>query len=301
MSLMSDSPARPVNWRWLRAKELNDNRQASSRRRDDAFVVAALQMIEAQAAIETPDHRYALEEGSPDLYRAWELAFDTAVLESTRAEIEARLLAGQGYAEAGRKVRYSAKTVQAYEAWFFNVTDRLGDDNWVVHQAFGRDYHRGVAARDYDVLWKVFGYFGGPHVLDAYIRQGVRRPATRAEDVSVWFQNDERLMLTIKAAVAARTVSINGFTQVPILDLSVKHREIDLAREVQAGGAETDYVSTLKELVSAVVWKIAGAKVGGSIGYAVEPRADELLAIAARGQEFDWSQAKIPEVADART
>ena len=86
-----------------------------------------------------------------------------------RWEVEARLLAGQTNAEIADRLGLGGDTVEAYEAIFFAVRDRLAASDWVAACLLGVNLFEGFDAADSELVMKILGYHGGPFVLDAYL------------------------------------------------------------------------------------------------------------------------------------
>jgi hypothetical protein len=120
-----------------------------------------------------------------------------------RWTIEARILARQSDAEIARLNGCSAEVIEAYEALFFNVRERLDDRDFILTSVIG-PIEAGSKFYDEGQLWKLCGYLGGPQMLDAMI---VGFPTAtwpeRPEDVVGFLQKLAVGSLQQKAAIAA--------------------------------------------------------------------------------------------------
>lgn len=152
------SPVRSLSWRWERAQQLFAAGHRWTSRRDDDWTRQALDYLRAQQnAFWRPDGWLAGQ--FPVLDAAHLLHLD----DRRRLEIQARLLAGQSAPEMAERTTTPAAVVDAYEALFFQVADRLGAVDWIMGHAIGtKDESRSI-------LLRKLGYFGGLPVLDAVL------------------------------------------------------------------------------------------------------------------------------------
>lgn len=152
------SPVRLVSWRWERAQQLLAAGHRWTGRRDDAWTRQALNYLRAQQnAFWQPDGW--LTRQFPVIDAAQLLHLD----DQRRLETQARLLASQSASEIAERTALPAAVVDAYEALFFQVADRLGAQDWVIWHAIG---HRDESQA---ILLRRLAYFGGPLVLDTVL------------------------------------------------------------------------------------------------------------------------------------
>ena len=100
--------------------------------------------------------------------------YHDAANQRTRFAIEARLLARQTNREIAFHEGCAEEYVEVYEAVYFNVRERLRYRDCIVNTVFREAASRGIQGRDYDLVWKLAGYFHGPRsvrCLDQWIRQ----------------------------------------------------------------------------------------------------------------------------------
>ena len=83
--------------------------------------------------------------------------------------MEARLLAGHGYAEAAGPLGLPPGVVEAYERVFYAVADRLEALDYVALVAFGPRAYTGYARADEDLLARIIAFNHGPLALDALL------------------------------------------------------------------------------------------------------------------------------------
>ena len=159
------SPFRKPDWRWLRANLMRrDSIRAG--RRDDDWVRRARRIQNAlDRTAGDLDHRHVARTDPPVL-AACRLRLGD---ERCRWELEARLLAAQNYPAIDSRTGIPAGVVEAYEALFFNVKEKLGCMDWVGAMVFGPRVFEGLAPDDVELIWKVLAYGLGPVALDALV------------------------------------------------------------------------------------------------------------------------------------
>jgi hypothetical protein len=167
------NPHRPASWRWGRACHLRDEGARPPAGTDDGptlLAVEYLHALDSPRCPERPDGR--LLHSYPGLHAAHHLHEQGG---EARWELEARLLARQSSNEIAESIPVETATVDAYEAYFFNVRDRLLATDWVYGRLIGSCQVSGFG-RDTPGLWKAVGYAGGPLALGAVIAVTTDRP-----------------------------------------------------------------------------------------------------------------------------
>ena len=79
-----------------------------------------------------------------------------------KSAIESRLLARDDWDRIARRARMKTQMLEAYEAVFFNVRPELDNEDYVLHQVMGPALHLGIHEQEYDFIWKMIGFKGGP-------------------------------------------------------------------------------------------------------------------------------------------
>jgi hypothetical protein len=130
-----------------------------------------------------------------------------------RWEVEARLLAGEGFDQVAEKCGLRASAVEAYHALFFDVRGslRLRSTDYIATVVIGPRRLSGLTAADVDILLKLFGYGGGPLVLDGVIRY-FRCPLPipdRWNGLDADALAELRSQLLLKASILALTTPAN--------------------------------------------------------------------------------------------
>lgn len=293
LQALKDNPRRSPNWRWLRAVQIDTGGPRASKALDGAdgfaWIRRATRLKRRHAlAANRPHEIYSLVRTDKDLFWAHSIWADDKA--PTRWAIEARILAGETDADIARKVGCEPGVIDAYAAVFFDVREKLAHQEYIVNVVMADAVTRGLTERQYDLLWKMFGYKGGAYVLDAMISKftDISKPQ-KAEDVSAFFQESAINSMRHKAAIAAFTVPINTHTQLLLLDAYVKYVEIERTTD-NATKASTNIVQNIGTMLSTLPFKIGtkldseGAKMVPFDNSAAELRGDELMIVAAGGK-----------------
>jgi hypothetical protein len=84
-------------------------------------------------------------------------------------EVQARLLAGQSPAEIASITSLPISLIKTYEAFFFQVTDRLHARDWITAKAVGWFCLDPTRGRDRATVLRAFAYHAGLLVLEAVL------------------------------------------------------------------------------------------------------------------------------------
>lgn len=160
-------PFRPVNWRWERARWLREHGKYLKRAMDDEFTDVAKKFQSEEDRVRNPVDSFRLEAKYPGVFNAKEL-YEREERDA-RWTIEARLLAGESYDRIATRHMTSPEVIFWYEKLFFNVLPCLNAPDYIVNVVIGSAVHHGLTDREYDLLWKLFGYFAKGFVLDFLI------------------------------------------------------------------------------------------------------------------------------------
>lgn len=242
------NPFRPVHWRWERAGLAVDGRLPLSRKRDDEWVRKAAKFRRKLAKCKDAFDQAYLAEEQPEVYWAHRL-HDVVKYDGDdqaqdyrcgiKYEVEARILAGESDAAVAERAGLQPEDVAAYEKLFFNVRDDLHRTTYIFHQVLGPAVQRGLYSREWDLLWKLYGYMRGPATLDFVISAFQNwRSATPSSDVLRQLEADQSGMLLRQAAITTQTMRINSETQGDIVALWFKLKELE--RLKGAGGSGGD-------------------------------------------------------------
>jgi hypothetical protein len=170
-----------------------------------------------------------------------------------RAIVEARLLARETDEEIARKSGISPEAVKYYEALFFSVRDRLNAHDWIIktiHSTAGQGLVYGKEALNEQhrhTVYRLFGYFGGPLVIDATVSTLSPRPRPlNQEDCSEWLNDALRVGIKEAAMMAVASFSKTNMRLLFRAHLDLLRRE-DPSRNATVG-IEKNVEAFLKEL-----------------------------------------------------
>jgi hypothetical protein len=272
----------PVNWRWERARWLRENGKYVRKGREDPWVVMAgkfqreLQKSQGTAALERLAHKL------PGLYWAW-VWYDKAE-KHTRWTVEAYLCAGASVAQIAARTKLHPEVLGCYAMLFFDVFGKTQHKLYMINEVIGRSVHHGLAEREYDLLWKLYGLLKGPLFLDTIILQD-----TQPGEVTSYVQSgavSDALMRDFtraKALTAMRTIPV-AYNQEIIFNTYAKMREIEENAD-NPKQAQTLIMNGLNTLITSVefvpgrpepVDQVQQDRYHGS----AELRANEMLQIA---------------------
>jgi hypothetical protein len=248
-----NNPRRPVDWRWQLADVIIARGGRVRRSKSDPQLQKAISFRRQLDRCQDDDDYMRVLDSAPELYEAWAL-FDDGEDRETRWELEARLLSQQPVADIAKAIALEPASVEHYEALFFNVRDRLESPSYISQVVLGKSIHSGLSERAYDVLWKMYGYWAGHHVLNSLVYR-FNAPAIPegADGVNAFWDDDAKDMLRMKSAIAMRTMPINWETQTEILNLYL--RMIEIERNAGEGGAGSEAVlANINTLFTQIPW-----------------------------------------------
>lgn len=159
------------NWRWERARWLLENKKRPRKSQEDPWVLLAYKFQqELDKASGTLD-AYRMEQRFGGLFAAWTWYNAEESARSTRWLIEAYLCAGDSFKNIANRVGSSVSGVACYTKMFYDVVGKTKSQGYMLNTAIGGRIHFGLAEREFDVLWKFFGYLRGPLFLEAFINK----------------------------------------------------------------------------------------------------------------------------------
>jgi len=290
---LRDNPRRAPHWRWLRAVEIDSGGQRATRAVDgEAGFTWIRRASRLKRRFEAAGNRsaalYRLVQYDRELFWAHNMWSDERA--PMRWAIEARILAGESDADIARRIGTDPGIVAAYAEVFFDVRNMLENRDYVVNVIMADAVARGVTERQFDLLWKMFAFHGGSHVLDAVMSKVTALPRPeRSDDVGGFFQDFAVNTMKQKAAIAALTVPINTHTQLGLIDSFVKYTEIEKTSE-NTSKAHATIVDNIGAMMAALPFKI-GTKLDSAADKmlpfdngAAELRNEEMMVVAAGGK-----------------
>jgi hypothetical protein len=293
-----DHPYRPTNWRWERARLLLEHKRATpNRRNDDNWIHRSCHLLDELSNVAHELERYYILEDAGDIglaYQLWDLeaaANDTAkkttiaspIANAARHELEARILTGAPHSDTAKAMSVTVGAVEAYEALFFNVLDRLESSAYIAHQAIGPGLQGGKGALE--AAWKIIGWSTkNPRLLEQII-SGSRRLGegeSAPDDADAFASEHMKLSYTLKGMLAARMMHIDDKTSGRLLAMQ-KHL-IKGGNDERGTDPNADFAANLEAAFGQLKWLIGG-KIE-FVGKGGEPRAHELLAAATGGPKL---------------
>jgi len=271
LDLLWCNPWRPADAWWQRAIGIIGHGHAGTSSRLDtlpgrSWIRRAEEYLHACCTAKSRRERRELSIRYPAMYQAHQVYSQARPqYRHLRSAIEARLLARQTSAEIAALHGCHTDTVDAYEALYFNVRDRLDYSDFVQNCLLNPLVLGRTTALDRGTFWKLFGYAGGPLMLDAVMaelpkasRVKRRKNAQKNMDATaVW-------LVKLKAALAALSLAVGSDTEVFLIRTLVKY--IKLERTTAARDQAT---SSIEDNLAAMLAVFPYATVEGESGQAL--------------------------------
>lgn len=252
------NPFRPPDWRWQRAAAIAEGTGAPTTKRRDTpagydwirkatrFRRAWNDDIDGSNRTEIAEQNYAI---------FWAHWLYMGQQPQQRASVEARILAREDDFEIGYRAGLPPAVVQAYEALFYDVREKLPHTGYMLHVVFGPSV---MGSNQVEHLWRLYGYFLGPHVLNA-LESNFSNPnwCGTPDTVGSSVQEDAISTLKIKAAVAAKTIPVNGNTQLALLEQFTKFVEVERTTD-SAGKSQEQIMDHIGAALKSMPINIAG-------------------------------------------
>ncbi len=157
---------RPRDWRRQRAQELVATGKRPRRDRDDQHVAAATAFLKAEAAGPKRRPRRKPNRTAVEIRTAQEIF---QANDQRRWALEAWLLTREPIAVAAERAGVPAGVACWYARLFFDLDERLNAPGFITHEVIGSQLHFGLSPQDVGLLWKLFAYWCGPHVLQVVL------------------------------------------------------------------------------------------------------------------------------------
>jgi hypothetical protein len=227
------SPFTPPDWRYLRARYLVEEGKRPSRR-DDQATLEAWRFFRRLGRCDDQRQRERVRRRWPHLAAAVELHKDADALR--RAELEGRLLARQPVDVVAGRLGLSPGAVGAYCSLYFDVLKVLDAGDYIVLQVIGLSPSRTVSEKDAGTWVRLFGWLGGPHVLESVLDFYKAPEAVPADLTSVEPARRARLVqqLTIRSSILLNTVP-DGDARLLLVQCLFERQEADRRNEEIVG------------------------------------------------------------------
>lgn len=266
---LPSNPFRSPNWRWDAAGNLSGPIKASASK--DPWLKKAIRFRLQLKKSKSDAEQTKLALRFEDIYWAWRIwdAVDDERHRLLRHELEARILAEDTEERINKLCGITPEVQEAYVKIFFDVRDRLSQPAYIMHQVLGPKVHSGMTERDYELLWKMFGYCAGPMAVDAIINtmSGLEKPKTKQE-IHGFLTSVAQLAIRRKAVIAAHTIRPSDFTSADIIEKFLRLVEMERQQLAESSG------DSLEDAASAVLQSLAQ---GFSSGLSIESEGDRLL------------------------
>lgn len=287
------NPSRSPRWRYDHCLSLVEHspRPKPASPKDDQYVRTYRRfLLRFHREDATSDsQRHQLFSANPGLYYAHSLYHQNDT--EWRSILEARILTGASDEDIAETLGTLPETVDWYEQLFFNVRDRIDKQDWIVKTVIGtpaaRLANRYDTTTDHqrDMLYRLFGYFGGPLVLSVIVSGFESRSLpNKTSQLANWFDSAIQTAIRRRAVMEAQRFEVDKFKVMELLNL---HANLVNAAKGSGGSGNVDYTKILEAAVSSVPWALAGKGVRELpatqqrfLTSHVEPRADEQLQLA---------------------
>jgi hypothetical protein len=303
MHCCRDNPLRPPDWRWRRAMGIIAcNQPAATRRRDGPIgfkwirkIVRFWDMLE-HARSDWDQQTVATL--FPDLFWAWYTwQNDNSTL---KRQAEAYMLARCDSWETAFKTGLLPDAVDAYACVFFDVAEKLNHTGYILNVVLGPQLQRGLNDQHYDILWKLYAYYYGPHAVDSLVSKMTNPMWCSSPDtLSAAYQDDTINTMKMKSSLAAKTVPITRDTQLELLHIFNKFVEIERSTD-SIGKAQDQMLEHISAMLTSLPFTIGNRDPrlgelippGPSDAYShthVELSYEETMRVAA-GQELPYAE-----------
>lgn len=203
------SPFRKPTWRWQVAQHLADRNDPMQLPWSDPWIEQAVEYL--QCGLISAE---ALREEADPVWLPIHLAayLHNAGSGHLRHELEARLLTAADARQIAAMCGLAPELVEAYEALFFDVRDRLRHRSYIFHQVIGSRLYTGFDPNESDVLWKLIAFQGGNVALDAILdlTWQTDRPK-RLDQISEYFAEHAEAVISrqlLLASLALQTAEL---------------------------------------------------------------------------------------------
>jgi hypothetical protein len=158
--------------------------------------------------------------------------------------LEARILTGALPKEISLKCGIPVSVVVAYEKLFYDARRRLHARSFIVQHAIGPAVYDGFTIDEPQVYWKLFGFFYGPHMLDALVKLAdASGKLGHPDDGVIRSPEQTRLLRSARVAILVQGTPHNAKTDRLFRRLFLHSQEIEereSARRINAAPPAID-------------------------------------------------------------
>lgn len=269
------NPTRPVDWRWRRAIAIVEGRLRPLRSNTDEWTRRAAAFYKDLLGARTEHDYFILTQRHDKFYWAYKFFVDRnddTTVNTVGYELEARLLAVDPfdpepltvYSRLADYFGCQTHDIEAYERLFFNVLEpqkpeeaKLHYRPYILHTAIGSRVYYGLQGRNFDVLWKLLGYIGGPVVLDVLVsyKSNFVKP-TSLRDVATFLKEHTRSTIQQQAMMLSHTIDPNPQRYGVMELLNVFERMVEAERASGDQARQTPILAHLDALSTLIPFTV---------------------------------------------
>ncbi|MEK6233494.1 MAG: hypothetical protein N2C14_02185, partial [Planctomycetales bacterium] len=280
MEFEHSDPCRGATWRYDRVLILLEEQPARRCTQEDDEYVKWLRDFLLRERRRDPQSRKRLFADDPELFRAYQFKTDKNQ-ERQRHVVEARVLTGQSGREIAARCGASPRTIALYEACFFDVRDRLDRKDWVVGSVIAAGYVRDANTQSDEMFLKLFGYFGGPLVVD-FIHWGFKDGVPKIADeeaLGAWMDANWVETVKTRSAMASKAFAINPNNISELMKTHARILELEQSDDA-SHGKQSRQEANIAAMLEELPWAVGGK---------THPAYKDVLA------EFDASDAELSD------
>jgi hypothetical protein len=257
------------DWRWSRARYLEDNKLPSSKTRDDDLIDICRFFIKTRKS-GSERKIEKLRDKSPNLFLATEIHEDTR--NPLRWVLEGALLTAAGAEEIGEFLCLHPNVVAIYENLFFNVRPFMGGQGFIYSYVLVPSFRRATVEQDLDLVFKSIAYACGWDTFKLYCSRS-------ALDENSSNKIDEMVISELKktAYQASLQRQINVYNSGEIIEQYLNIRRIDMAASLLPFAPNNKNEQALKDILSGQEFKRLEANIEIDQGAIIEPRALDVM------------------------
>lgn len=209
-------------------------------------------MIKFRKVADNGGRKVSLFSSNPGLYYAYEIHESAPPLK--RAIVQSRLLAGEDDVTIAKMVGTIPEAIQYYEAIFYNVRDRLEAQDWIISTVIVPGYLRsGVGEDETLMMYRFFGYFGGPMLLNFLLtgfKPGIAKPSS-PEDLDFYLDKHVQSGIRRRSAVSVDTFEVNKYNVMELFSTHCRLVEIEKSTESleeAKSGLEANILAMMRQM-----------------------------------------------------
>jgi hypothetical protein len=157
----------------------------------------------------------------PEIHSAYDLRDNNATYFNWI--IEAAVLARRTQDEIAEYIGLDVRTVEAYEALFYDVRTKLDKEGYILGCLLGPIVTKGFVGNDPDGFWKIIAYYGGWEHVKGCWQTGQTTP-----EAIQFFKAAAAQLMALKTCQAALTLQPNSYNAIETLQLGLDQMKFEL-------------------------------------------------------------------------